>query len=116
MESKREAAQIRFKHAHVQKEIQGKCVKISILHPLPTYTSSHTQRLWGSGTCIVGEGVARGSGLLSVQIQFAKKVNVDSQCSWRSIKQMSLKHNQISTTVIPHVKSETRVLPFLRSV
>lgn len=27
---------IRFKHAHMQKEKQGECVKISIPHPVPT--------------------------------------------------------------------------------
>ena len=50
-----------------------------------------------------GGGEARGSGVLSVQLQFAKKVNVDLQFSWKSIKQMSLKHNQISTMVILHL-------------
>ena len=41
--------------------------------------------------------------MLSVHIRFAKKVNVDLQFSWKSIKQMSLKHNQIGTMVILHL-------------
>lgn len=52
---------------------------------------------------MAGAGEARGSWWLSVQIQFAKKVNVDLQFSWKSIKQMSLKHNQIGTMVILHL-------------
>lgn len=55
---------------------------------------------------------ARGSWVLSVQIQFAKKVNVDLQFSWKSIKQMSLKHNQISTMVILHLSLRWGVCHF----
>lgn len=68
-----------------------------------TYMSGHTRHLWGFGTYMAGAGEARGSWWLSVQIQFAKKVNVDLQFSWKSIKQMSLKHNQIGTMVILHL-------------
>jgi len=63
---------------------------------------------------MVGEGgAARGSELLSIQIQFAKKVIVDLPFSGKSIKQMSLKHNQIGTMVNSTLKSEIEVLPFL---
>ena len=50
-----------------------------------------------------GRGAAGQSWELGVHRQFAKKVNVDLQFSWKSIKQMSLKHNQIGTMVILHL-------------
>ena len=105
---RRDAAQIRFKrarrHTHTQKEIRGTREKNRILRPLPMYPSSHTPYSWGCGTHrVAGRGGSRVVLGVGVHIRFAKKVNVDLQFSWKSIKQMSLKHNQIGTMVILHL-------------
>lgn len=68
--------------------------------PSHIHVKSHST-VMGFGTHMVGEvgGQGRGSGLFSIQVKFAKKLNVDLQFSRKSIKQMSLKRNQIGTMV-----------------
>lgn len=56
----------------------------------------------GSGHNVAREGERQEDLALSIQIQFAKKVNVDLQFSWKSIQQMSPEHNQVGPVVIPY--------------